>query len=440
MTPQARRRVLCVTYGGGHVAMMIPVVRALRESAEWEVTVLGLTTAAPRLAAAGIPFLGFRDLVEPEDEAALELGRALAQGMETGPVPWEESVAYLGLSYKELEREHGVPQAATLYREAGRQAFHPVRRLKRLIDRVMPDVVLTTNSPRAERAAMEAARQRGIPGVCMVDLLGHRQMEWLGRADYADRLCVLTSEVRQRFLATGRSPESVVVTGNPAFDSLADPTLPHRGAELRRSKGWRSDQFVVLYSPHLREPEFHPQDGDKGDPALPEKCDAALFEIVARHPSWQLVCRPHPSDTRHRPHLPANAELSGQCDPLHPLLHACDVCIVTMSTIGLEAAIAGTPVLSLEKSVLNRDLPLAGMGISRGVSTFDQLEEALRDVAERRHPIVPQLPQSGQAASRVAEVLETLVADRSESGRSARTVPARSRPDPVSGRRDQFDI
>ena len=65
------RRALFVTYGGGHVNMVIPVARELARRGGWRVDILGLTTAGAVLRDAGLPSLGFRDLVRPEDAGAL---------------------------------------------------------------------------------------------------------------------------------------------------------------------------------------------------------------------------------------------------------------------------------------------------------------------------------------------------------------------------------
>ena len=147
-------KVLFVTYGGGHAQMVLPVVQWLSQHAALKIQVLALTTAAPVFVNAGIDVLGFRDFVRPEDAAALVWGERLLEGNTSMQVAHDESVAYLGLSYVDLEQRLGVAAAADVYAQFGRQSLRPLGVLQRIIRQLVPDVVVTTNSPRAERAAI----------------------------------------------------------------------------------------------------------------------------------------------------------------------------------------------------------------------------------------------------------------------------------------------
>lgn len=69
-----KKRVLAVAYGGGHIQMLIPVVRELKRR-EFDVTLLALTIGGPVAAAAGIPYKAYRDYWnEVGVDAALEYG------------------------------------------------------------------------------------------------------------------------------------------------------------------------------------------------------------------------------------------------------------------------------------------------------------------------------------------------------------------------------
>ena len=102
--------------------------------------------------------------------------------------------------------------------------------------------------PRAERAAIEAAGELSIPSVCLVDLFAVDEKRWIGRPGYADRVCVLNEGVRQMLLAEGRTPDEVVVTGNPAFDGLFDPAHRQAAMEVRGRLNARHRK-VALYAP-----------------------------------------------------------------------------------------------------------------------------------------------------------------------------------------------
>lgn len=368
------KKVLFVCYGSGHVKMVVPVARALSEKRLAQVQVLALTTAAAVARGAGLDLLQFKDFLEPSDEPALVHGRRLAQ--ELGWVEdLEETMAYMGLSYQELEARVGAAEAATLYQRDGRQAFLQRNTLRRIVGRVRPDVVVATNSPRAERAAIEAARSFGLPAVCMVDLFCIEEIKWIGAPAYADRICVLNESVRRFLLDAGRQPGEVVVTGNPAFDSLSTSAVAAQGVQLRRDSGWQGRR-VILW-PTQTEPAFHPFNGKPGDPALPARALAEVAKWVLARQDSVLCVRPRAGDSK--PPLPEDPRifLTGQDWPLHPLLHAVDLVATLNSTVGLEGHLAGTRLLQVLGSVFDEAMPLARYGVADAAVPVSGIATAL---------------------------------------------------------------
>ncbi|HSV80251.1 MAG TPA: UDP-glycosyltransferase [Ramlibacter sp.] len=393
-------KLLFVCYGSGHVRMVLPVARALRNRRLAEVAVLALTTAAAEAQAAGFPVLRFKDFVDPvADAAALAHGRRLVTGLQQVVDP-EESIAYLGMSYADLEDEVGPKEAARRYARDGRQAFLPRRSLRRLLGAIRPQLVVATNSPRAERAAIEAAGELGIPAVCLVDLFAIDEVRWIAQPGYAQHVCVLNEQVRALLLAAGRRPDEVVVTGNPAFDALRDPALASQGRELRTARGWAGKR--VLLWPTQVEPALHPFDGRQGDPGLPERALQSLVQWTLRQPDAILCVRPRPGEAA--PALPADRRivLTGQDWPLVPLLHAVDVVVTLSSTVGLEGHLAGARLVQVRGSVFEDAMPLARFGIADAAVPLDGLTAALDrwSHAGRRPP-----RQGENATERVLSVL-----------------------------------
>ena len=366
------KKVLFACYGSGHVRMLLPLAQALRERAQ--VQVLGLTTAAGDVRQAGLPLLQFKDFVEAGDAAALARGRELTATL-TNVVDPEETAAYLGLSYADLEAEVGASEAAERYARDGRQAFLPRRTLKRILQRVQPDLLVATNSPRAERAAIEAARELGIPAVCVVDLFAVDEVRWIGQAGYADRVCVLNEAVRDFLVAAGRQPSEVVTTGNPAFDALQAPRIQVQGEGLRRQHGWQGKR--VLLWPAQVEPALHPFDGTAGDPTLPDRALQALVDWTLAQPDAVLCVRARSGQSL--PPLPAHERivLTGQDWPLPPLLHAVDLVVTLTSTVGLEGHLAGARLVQVLGSVFDAAMPLARFGIADAAVPLQDLPAAL---------------------------------------------------------------
>jgi hypothetical protein len=368
------KKVVFVCYGSGHVRMVLPLARALHEGGRVKVQVLALTTAAAVVRDAGLPLLQFKDFVRPGDEAARARGRELTATL-SDVVDAEETAAYLGLSYADLEAEAGVQQAAARYARDGRQAFLPRRTLTRILEQVRPDLVVATNSPRAERAAIEAADALGIPAVCVVDLFAVDEVRWIAQPAYAQRVCVLNESVREFLIAAGRKPQEVVATGNPAFDALHAPGLAEQGAALRARHGWQGKR--VLLWPSQVEPALHPFDGTPGDPTLPDRALQALLAWTLAHPDAVLCVRPRAGQAV--PALPAHERivLTGQDWPLSPLLHAVDLVVTLTSTVGLEGHLAGARLVQVLGSVFDQAMPLARFGIADAAVPLDHLPAAL---------------------------------------------------------------
>ena len=396
---------LFVAYGGGHVKALLPVALQAQAQGLARVVFLALTTAATLVREAGLPAYGFVDLLELSDTQALRQGERLIQALSVQAAQREESIAYLGLSYAELEADVGPEVATARYAQYGRQSFLPVRVLERAIRRWQPACLLTTNSPRAERAALLAARRLGIPSLCLVDLFGLWERDWLVRPDYADALCVLNPQVSASLAAAGRPEGHIHVTGNPAFDHIHDSAVVAQGQALRLDVGWLG-QRVLLYA-SSPEPQHVQGIAGQGDPTWPRRIEDRLIEAVQANPSLALWVRRHPSEA------PADA-IRSAAHPrirvsegvLHPYLHACDEVVVTVSTVGVEANVAGCDVTQARGSILDSLSPYLAMGIA-------QRELQLSEIATHMAQPVPVAARAahhatGDAVSRVLAVARGL--------------------------------
>jgi len=393
------KRVLFVTYGGGHVNALLPVIQNLSlRRADVETHVLGLTTAAPVLREAGVPFLGFKDVLRADDHVAIEHGRRLAA--ETpGQVDPEESLAYLGLSYADLVAQRGEQGARTAYAEKGRMAFLPITALERVFDRVQPDLVVSTNSPRGERASMVLARRRGIPAICVCDLWLGFELEWLAAPDYADRLLVMNDFVRQKVIDAGRAPEVVVTTGNPAFDRLVEPRWVAEGARIREQLGTGSRRLVLWMSHTM-----------PWAPEIRTRIARTLVEAAGRHPDWHVVLRAHPSEPPLDFKLPAHVGLSDpRTQPAPAALRACDAGVTMMSTMGLEAVMLGIPMVTTHivpdqrPGYIDLDYEnfLRNMKFAELASDYSGIEPAIERALELRTDHRHRLPPLGGATDAV---------------------------------------
>jgi hypothetical protein len=406
--PNGQIDVLFAAYGGGHVTMLRPVSQEISRRG-LSVGFLGLTTAQADLARHGIDYFGYAELDGANDAQVQAWGRELVGPELPGSaVSYFESVAYHGLNFRDLVAAGGEAAARKKYDKHGRQGFLPVATMEALLRKLNPRVVVATNSPRSERAIFEAARNLRIPSVCIVDLFAIQEVKWIAEPDYATTICVLNEQVADFFIAQGCPPNSVVATGNPAFDMVASPESQIAGKALREKRGFGTSEKVILWASNV-EPEAHPFTGAAGDITLPARIEAALRDAVAREHTWQLVVRYHPSEKVDF-HPGPRVSASPREEDLHALIHAVDVVVVMSSTIGLEAHLAGRPVISVDSSVFTADAPYSRMGISTGISNLDELHDAIKQVLHSGSVARVSVGEWGTATQAVTQEIMSLSA------------------------------
>jgi len=389
--------------------MILPVIEALKTQAPALTCVLlALTTGYAKAVAAGVSPLGYKDLLYLVDvDAAMHWGRRLLIGNSNPDVSEEESIAYLGINYLDLITQHGEDGAAAVYAKEGRYGFRPLNFMRQLLDEIQPDVVVATNSPRSERAALDVAIQLGIPTVGLVDLFGQEDDTYVHQIAKPDWTCVISESVKQRLVGHGFHPKSIAVTGNPAFDGLFSPLTQAVAQAFVKHRGW---QWLapILWAGQIdstSDTTSEKKDGHK----FAENVETTLRDFISSRKDLALVIRYHPSQwhTFHR--LPDQERVHFSVpsqEPIHPLILAAKAVVVQNSTVGLESAVAGKPVVSLEHSLaVQSSFSLAAMGVSTPCYSTTELP-AMLDKVLSEHTIMPaQFTSDGRAAERVASVI-----------------------------------
>lgn len=399
-----KKKALFVTYGGGHANMVLPVVQQFLRDGSLLVEVLALTTARALFDRNGIATLGFRDFVSKSDSQASVWGQELFALTPHHPeIEPSESIAYLGLSFAELVDDLGLEAARSRYAALGRAAFCPVQRLLTIIGQLRPDVVVATNTRRSEMAAILAARQLDIPAVCLVDWFPVGDADVLSTPGYADRVCVPNAASKDKLVELGRAPADIAVTGNPAFDGLAAPQLHSQAQTWLAAQPWRLRKKVLWAS--QPEPVAHRITGVPGDPCLPERIFGWLQAMLARHPDWHLIARPHPSENANFMRASPQCSVSPQSEPLHPLLVCMDVVICMTSTVGYEAALLGKPLVHIPLSVHGDEADYTRMGLALKAADPMQIEQALVAILDGNWSPPQQLPPLGDATAATCRVI-----------------------------------
>lgn len=402
-------RIFFASYGGAHVAAIIPVYREMVRRGH-TCQFLALTTAGEVARRAGIPHCRPIDYISTQSTNISEWGARLAERHHTEGkgLLLEESIAYLGVSFRDLAMDLGMEGAWARYAAQGLNAFCPVYFMREVLNKERPCVVVATTSPRMEKATLRAAYQLGIPSLCMVELFGLMEELWLSRPDNGHVLAVSRPEVIDRLAAAGRERSDIFLTGSPMFDQLADPTLPGAGREWRRAHGVADHERLVFWA---EQPE-------PLDPDLPRRVRCHLAGVCLAN-GWRMVVRLHPSSTDgSREQIPEGCLQSHAHEPLPHVIHACDAGVTLTSTVGWEVLLSQKPLLVITMSPYSHTVTYGNGDGALAVHALEGVEQGLCDLlegggeAERLSALRRALPTPGEATRHICDLIESEVMTR----------------------------
>ena len=286
--------------------------------------------------------------------------------------------------------------------------------------RIRPDaLVLDQDATPFVRAAVGLARERG----CQSFVVQHgAPLSRFGFAPLAaDRILAWGQSSRRTLLRWGVPGDRIQVTGSPCHDQL------HRS--LSRSARWRAS------IPEKRPPEIlllatvPPKDPrpDGVELHLTRSTYATMlynaFRAVDRVPDATLVIKLHPRS----PHDPIANRLLEQFDrlktrvvtdgPLEPWIARADCVLSCISSAGIDATLAGVPVIQLLPTDCGNVLPAHEWGLLGSASEAVEIERLLAqalatertppvNAAEDHHGVFHRL--NGSSAARIAETVLTL--------------------------------
>jgi len=343
-----RKRIVAVCYGAAHVEMLWPLIPPLRATSE--VVLIGINTAQNYLINRQTHFIGIPELVSLlgiEEEVRVWGEQAVSITTEPLSLSSSNSIAYLGLNLHDLALQFGRDKAIQMYLEQGRKCFYPIHFARALLNHYQPDLVLATSAPRLERAVVEAAGLHSIPSFVVVDQYPTHEMEWLRSPAFGCQLAVLNSKVKESIVQAGRPANDIVVTGNPAYDGL------------ERVKNTPREQPVKIV--FLSQSENNLSAVASGETPMVQTVLKELLEGAEQH-DWAVIYRPHPNELvldLFHPRLTINAPNSTS---LIESLTGASVVVTATSTAGIQALLAGIPLVQLAFTPRIRRPPFEAFG------------------------------------------------------------------------------
>ena len=303
-------------------------------------------------------------------------------------------MVYLGSGFLDLIARHGEFEAIKRYKKVGRKAFDPAITAREIIEICGCDVLVTTNSPRMERALVRAARSLQKHSVVVVDSFASIERVWLSEPSNADCVCVFHQSVKEALISDGRPESDVIVTGNPVFDSLADVVLPER----------QTDKPHVLYLSQNEariDQDNHPIDPD----ALPrDVINCLLMGVQNNQRAAEVRFHPNQGDRIRRE---VNCLLDrSKSRSLEATLADADVVITASSTAGIQAQLLGLPLVKIGWSIRNGLVPFDQLGPTWEAQNSDQSLPKIQEAARADRFL--KASTLGNATSAVVEQIEHL--------------------------------
>ncbi|WP_272010100.1 hypothetical protein [Roseovarius sp. ZX-A-9] len=400
-------RPLLASYGGGHVQIVAALARAFAARRDAP-DIIGFTTAHAELGRQGIAAQPVSALLDPAEDAEwVALAGEFTTAATHPDIPVEETRAYFALGLRDLAQAQGREAALARVRREGRTAFEPVNTMRRYLRWTRPDIVITTTSPRFECALQKAARLEGIPGLAVGDLFLVKDRAWILQEGYAPHLAVLSAEVARALVTDGFDESGIRVTGNPAFDRLAPGPGDAARRDVLRARLGLDDRTVILF------PAPGAQMSMIGRPFLQMTDVVASLEDFCRgDPRYAYLIRAHPN----RPMtLPGDARYGMLDDgsllgPEDAILVA-DVVCVEASTMGLQAALTGKPVICVGFAdyVLYPEF-----GLGRAAADMAEAVAILR--AGQAHAVAGfEMPPLGSASANVLAYVDEILLQHADS-------------------------
>ena len=369
-----KKKLFLISYGAGHVSMIAQLYDQFSKDNKVKLTVLALSIAKNLLNRLDIPhktLVNYSQLIMDSD--AYRYGKKLADRwhVDSTGITYNESVVYLGASMRDLVNERGESVAFNLIEKKGRQIFLPIWTMQQVIEFEKPDLILTTNAPRMERASTIVGNRKDIPTINLHDDLGFMVRDYILSGD---RISVMSHITKENLIKQGHDASKIVINGHPAFDVIPNELKKFNSLQIRRRYSLSENQPCLLLGTSMA--------GERGKimNITPLVCDA----IQKLKINYQLIIKPHPGeDVDAYKHFadshPICPKVISEVN-IRELLYISELLITFESTIMIESVLMSKPMISVNLSGKPNPLPFIEWGLGVEVFTLEQLMDAIEHV------------------------------------------------------------
>ena len=405
------KKIFMTCYGGGHAEIIKEVYKNLVNISGVEITILALTTSKYKFEQEKIPYKLITDYYNKEEEKFIyELGKSfcISNDIDTS-IGEDETYLYHGYALYELEKKYSKEKIKEGFKKFGRAIFLPIQFMERVLKNENPDLVITTNSPRYEKATLIVAKNLDIVSLSIEDLFGVEGVQNTSKElidffqdkiyekAYGDYVCVL-SEITKKNLDFNRI-NKIFITGNPSFDKALEFFMDNNKKEKTKK-----ESITLCYLS-----QKHPENIliMKNLIKFTEEKDFNL--IVKIHPNEKIEDYLKEIDNK------INKRVEIVSSNLYENILKSDIVITIFSTAALEAAILDKPVVT--KKIIGIPF-VADLGVGLEYENIDQMEKKINEILNNIGDINKKLKEARdkfrpkkKAGEQIKEVVKKILND-----------------------------
>ena len=374
------KKVFVASYGGAHSQALIPIVEHLNNDELWNVEILGLTYAHRDFYEAGFvetwDFDSILRAASPRYEQLIEIGDKILPSGFDPTVGYENTRAYYGSGFLDLVDKEGMETGTAKFLELERKSFFPIQTAEEVLAFISPDIVVTTNSPRMERAIVVAARNQGLPVIIVVPTFLSFELEWLGDDKYGTHVCVFNDAVKRVLENYGRK-KCISVTGNPHYHRFVTRAIGQQHVH--------NPNPAVVKVLYLAQQEIHPMglEADRLNPNM--LCMDVLAELKSLEDQGicEAAVRFHPKQVASMANVEVPIRVVPSNIPLADVVSEFDMVVSVNSSAAIECQLLGLPVLELMWSIKAGTVPFGEIGPHLQLHSLNALGPAIQRFGSR---------------------------------------------------------
>ena len=370
-------------------------------------SILALTTSKYKFEQEKIPYKLITDYYDKvKDKEAYTLGKdfCIKNNIDTS-IGAEETYLYHGYALYELEKKYNKEKIEQAFKELGRPIFLPIEFMERVLKSENPNLVVTTNSPRYEKATLIAAKNLNIKSLSVEDQFGKDDSEvtvalekffndQLYQKVYGDYVCVL-SEIAKKNL-NYKKISKVFITGNPSFDK----TIKFFRENSKKEKT-KKENITICYLT-----QKHPE-----NILIMKK----LIKFIEEK-NFNLIVKIHPNekieDYLKEIDQKENKKVEIKNSNLYENISNSDIVITIFSTAALEAAILDKPIVAKK----NIGVPFKDLGVGLEYENINEIEEKINIILNNKENINEKLKEARdkfrpikKAGEQIKEIIENIL-------------------------------